>query len=546
MIYVFLAAPMPVGVRHGLQEEIKENYGVEIEIIDQYMLAAQLACRDAFWIANEYLSIPAEMAPAREDRDGDSQPTWYLETRERWRERRAARPLLTDVLDVKNGLSHAVFDRGARGDLPFWLGLMRSALVEGADLEVRKRVRYEVALATIRGIRDLRAADAEVRSYMAEVVPAGDNLARENPAEDDPAGNDPVRLQDATALLSYVTTAAMFGRTSITPRELVDWLVSLRKRVHDLLNVHPPPTRRARLLQVRGQLGLLRNPGSITVPAHPIELPDPADLLDESVVDRAPDSSGPVAAPRDLVDIDDAMDKWKELAHQLPDTPLFPVDDMSEILRVLAPVLVDHAYWSEIVEAFDAAVARTQGGAAAAACARDRASALLDVGRVRDALRELHRAKIGLWSGDKLRVALLTMLTISHCYAQLNLPLAAKQYALAVAGVASGAGSDFRDLVPVGILDAADVEYRAGAWCSALELIDIGMMAHHLLADENVNEVARETAGRAIVKLGWLLRGARTLVPTLVPHVEDVARRHAVLELLQRVLKEIPDGTPIP
>ena len=293
---------------------------------------------------------------------------------------------------------------------------------------------------------------------------------------------------------------------------------------------------------MRGQLGLLRDPGSIKVPAYPIELPDPADLLDESVADRTPDSSVPVAASRDLVDIDDAMDAWKELARQLLDTPLFPVDDMSEILRVLAPVLVEHAYWSEIIEAFDAAVARTQGGAAAAACARDRASALLDVGRVRDALRELHRAKIGLWSGDELRAALLTMLAISRCYAQLNLPLAAKQYALAVAGVASGAGSDFRDLVPVGMLDAADVEFRAGAWCSALELIDIGMMAYYLLVDESVNEVAREMAGRAIVELGMLLRGARTFAPALVPRVEDVARRHAVLELLQRVLKETPEG----
>ena len=534
-IYAFLAASMPVGTRHGLQEEIKEAYGVEIEILDQHMLAAQLACPDVFWIAVEYLSIPAELAPAREDRGEDSQPAWYLEARERWRERGAARPLLTDVLDVKGGLSHAVFDHGARGDLPFWLGLMRSALADGADLEVRQRVRYEVAVAMIRGIRDLRPADAEVRSYMAEIVRTGDG-----PAGDDPAGNDPVHLQDATVLLSYATTAAMFGRTSIAPGEMVDWLASLRERVYDQLNAHPQPTRRARLLQVRGQLGLLRDPGSVTVPADPMELPDTADL-DEPVADRAPASSVPPAAGGDLVDIDDAMDAWRELARQLPDTPLFPVDEMSEILRVLAPVLVDHAHWSEIVEAFDAAVARAKGGAAAAACARDRASVLLDVSRLRNALRELHRVKAGLWSGDTLRGALLTMLSISRCYAQLNLPLAAKQYALATAGVASGGGSDVRDLVPAGMLNAADVEYRAGAWCSALELIDLGMMAHRLLADESVSEVARETAHRAIGELGILLRGARILVPALVPRIEDIARRHGVLELVQRALEEIPD-----
>jgi len=525
-VYTFCTGPMPVATRHQLQGEIKDEHGVEAEIFDQHALAAQLACPDLFWLAAKYLSLPASLAPRRDGPLETSQPAWYADDLERWRERGGPRPLLPDVLDIRDGLRHATFDRQTRADLPFWLGLMRAALVEGAGFDIRQRARYEVAVATIRGTRELRNADPEVRAYMTDALEGED---------------DPAHLEDAVVLLSYTSTAALYGRTSVTPEELTDWLAGLCARVREGLEDDPPPTRRARLLQVRGQLGLLHDPSTVTEPEQPMELPDAADLIDEQGAVRAPRLSGLVTARRNLVDVDDAMDAWAELASRLSETPLFPVDALSDLLGVLAPVLVDHPRWPEIVEAVDDAVARTQGGAAAAGRARDRALGLLEAERLREALHELHRAKEGWWSGDALRGALLIMLGISECHARLNLPLAAKQYALAVAGAAHSGTEDLLDLVPRGLLVAADVDYAGGAWCSALELLDLGLIAQDLLVDESLNEAARTRTDRAIVHLGMLLRGAKALSSTLAPRVQEVARRHGALEPLQRVIDDSED-----
>jgi len=272
-----------------------------------------------------------------------------------------------------------------------------------------------------------------------------------------------------------------------------------------------------------------------------MELPDAADLVDEHGADRAAPSSEAVTAKRPLVDVEEAMEAWAELAGRLSETPLFPVDALSALLGVLAPVLVDHPRWREIVEAVDTAVANTQGSAAAAERARDRACGLLDADRLREALHELHRAKEGWWSGDSLRGALLIMLGISKCYARLNLPLAAKQYALAVAGAARSGDEALRDLVPPGLLAAVDSEYVSGAWCSALELLDVGMIAQDLLVDETIDDAAQARSEQAIFNLGMLLRGARTLSPALVPRVEEVASRHGALDPLRRVIEEADD-----
>ncbi len=520
-VYAFCTAPMPVAKRHKLQGEIRDKHGVDIEIFDQHALAAQLAKPDLFWLAAKYLSLPASLAPSRDSHPGASQPAWYVDDLERWHERGVPRPLLPDVLDIRDGLRHATFDRKSRADLPFWLGLMRAAIVDGAGLDVRQRARYEVAVTTIQGTRDLRSADPEVRAFMADVLDGED---------------DPAHFEDAVVLLSFATTAALYGRTSISPEELVEWLTALRARVREELLDDPPPTRQARLLQVRGQLGLLHDPNTITPPEQSMELPDAADLVDEHGTVRTAPSS--VAATRTLVDVEDAMEAWAELAGRLSETPLFPVDALSALLGVLAPLLVDHPRWREIVEAVDSAVANTQGSAAAGERARDRAHGLLDADRLREALHELHRAKAGWWSGDSLRGALLIMLGISECYSRLNLPLAAKQYALAVAGAASSGDEALLDLVPPGLLAAADSEYVGGAWCSALELLDLGMVAQDLLIDESIDDGARARSERAIFNLGMLLRGARTLSPALLPRVEEVARRQGALDPLQRVIEE--------
>ena len=522
-VYFLCAAALPVAKRHELQAAIKHDFDVDADIIDGHGLAAHLAQPDLFWIAVEYLSIPAALGPTRVTASAGA-PGWYQADLEKWRKRRRIRPTLSDVLDVRDGLRHATFNLDARPDLPFWLGVMRGAIVEGAGTEVVRRARYEIAVATIRGMRSLSTADGEVRDFM-----AGE--------EDDPAA-----LEDAVVLLTYATTAAGFGQTSITRCELDGWLASIRARVIAGLAGDPPPTRRARLLQVRGQLGLVPDPAMLPRADPPLDLPEVASLLSEDGTLRAVSASPLAAANRRLTDPDDAMKAWAELAHRLPQTPLFPLDALSDLLRLLAPVLVDHPLWREIVAAVDAGVARTQGAAAAAERARDRAVALLDADRLREALHELHSVKAGLWSGDTLRGALSIMLAIARCYEHLHLPLAAKQYALAAMVGADGTGDDVRDLIPAGLFQAAVADYRAGAWCSALELIDLGLTANAVLMDdESTDETTERGVNEAIVHLGMIMRAAQVLVPEVLPRAEEIARRHGALEPLRAAIHDTPD-----
>jgi len=257
-VYAFCTAPIPVAKRHKLQGEVRDEHGVDIEVFDQHALASQLANADLFWLAVKYLSLPASLAPSRDSHPGASQPAWYVDDLERWHERGVPRPLLPDVLDIRDGLRHATFDRETRTDLPFWLGLMRAAIVDEAGLAVRQRARYEVAVTTIQGTRELRSADPEVRAFMTDVLDGED---------------DPAHFEDAVVLLSFATTATLYGRTSISPEELVEWLTALRARVREGLLDDPPPTQQARLLQVRGQLGYSMTRAPLRPPSSPWNFP---------------------------------------------------------------------------------------------------------------------------------------------------------------------------------------------------------------------------------------------------------------------------------
>lgn len=523
-VCTFWGVPFPVGQRHKLQDDIRDNYGIELQIFDVVALAEHLADHDLFWIAERFLSIPASFAPASTPDEPDL-PDWYISDREKWRARGQANPTIGELLDLKDGLRHATFRPEARSDLPFWLHLVRELTADAVPRAVRQRARYELAAAQLRGLGDLRPADDVVRSFFLDAA----------------VETDPARLADATVLLSYAGTASSLGHSNLEPFELREINIRLRDRVRHLLGEDPPPTRKARLLEVLGHLAVLPDPMKLPVRSaeEAVSIPDAATLIDLAADLHSPPDLGEHWKP---IDIDEAMTAWSELGALLDETPLYPVDGFARILTFLTSLLVDKPGWRELEDAVDQAVARTEGGAAAAARARDRAVELLRADRIRDALRDLHSAKERWWSGDTLRGALLAMLLIAECYRRLRLPLAAKQYALTVAGAAQVSGDDdVADLVPRGILFASEVDYHSGAWCSALELLDIGLIAQRLLTDEEVNEAAGEHFNNAVMTVGMSLRAADQFLPRVAPAVRAMAQKHGMLEHLEPMIQELPE-----
>lgn len=524
-IYAFCTAPLAVAARHKLIDEVKEAQGVELHVFDGPALAEHLADADLFWIAERYLSLPAALAPPRPAGESDL-PQWYLDDRKRWRDRGHANPTLGELLDLKNGLRHATFQPQAREDLPFWLGLVADLTGDLAPFEVRQRARYEFAVAQIRGLGNLRPAEAAVRAYFDELE-----------AEDDPAP-----LGDVVTVLSYAATATSAGHSDLEPAYLRSVIDRLRNHLHTLLAADPPPTRRAALLEVQGHAGLLMDPTALEPRSaeEAAELPDAATMIDMASDAQLPSNIGDHWVP---IDRDEAMTAWRQLAELLPATPLFPVDDFARVLTFLMPLLIDQPGWRELEDAVDEAVARVEGDAAVAARARDRAMRLLQADRILEALHELHRAKEKWWGGDTLRGALLSMLMIARAYAELGLAHAAKQYALAVAAAADGSGADdVTDMIPRGVLTASEIDYAAGAWCSALGLAEIGMIAAHQYVDLDTDNATAEHLPKAVTTIGNVLRAARQFeLASIADNAQRIAEQIGVADDLDKILAEAPE-----
>ena len=181
----FTLAQVPVGYRHQLESETQESYGVRLEFHDGESFANLLARADGFWIAERFLAIPAEIRPEPVTTDGNLSDE-YVERRQRWREQSQPISTLGDFIDLKAGLRAATFQKESHGDLPFWLGLIRQVLANPeCPARVQQRARYELVVATFRGMHEFRLVDDVARVYLAEAL---------NETE-------PARLLDASTLL---------------------------------------------------------------------------------------------------------------------------------------------------------------------------------------------------------------------------------------------------------------------------------------------------------------------------------------------------------
>jgi tetratricopeptide (TPR) repeat protein len=527
-VYAFCAAGLAVAGRHELQAEARTNHDLKLEVLDGLALAEALADRELFWIAEEFLSIPAVFRPAApESEEADGLPQWYRESRERWRRRDRQPPVLGEVSSVIDGLRHATFNPDARGDLPLWLALLEPLAEEGADFsDITQRARYEVSVARLRGLGDMRPADEAAHAFLDRAID----------------GEDPAELADAATLLSYAGTASLLGHSDLEPAEVSRIGARLRERLAELVAAGPPPTARARLLETQGHICVMPDPLDVAMGDPAQSGHDVVEEIDRAKTDGVPDER---VAAMPSADIETAMAAWRELADLLEETPLFPVEAWADMLEFLSPRLVDEPGWDQIQEAVDAAIERLYGGAAAAERARDRGLRLKEAGRLCEAINEFHKAKIRWWSGDSLRGALLSMLMIAETYKELHLPLAGKQYALAVAGTANtSGGDDVRDLLAHALMVASEMDYAAGAWASAVELADLGLVGHAVLLDPEEDSWGERDFQNSLMTIGLSLRLARQLVPEAVPLVEEVARRHDMLDELDKLDADLETWEP--
>ena len=532
-IYIFATASVTTALRHDLQEWASQEHRVAVEIVDEAALAEWLAEPDLYWIAEQYLQLPAELAPqAEQAAEADRLPAWYAELRAYWQEPSRQPATLGDLFDLRQGLRHAARPGPARADLAGWLTLMTRLAERTPYPDARLRAIYEIAAARVQGAAELRPADPLIRRFIDEVQHTG----------------DPALLLDASVLIQFCVTAAGLGHTGIPMAEAAGWTRPLRDRIGQLLERDLDPNTRACLLHAAAHAALHINftraeAGAATEASTTIE---EIDRMYAAVTEAIEQGTLQTHLPRaPVTDLDSGMRHLAALTRLLPDAPAYPIDGIALLVDLLAPTLRDHPLYRQVCDGLDRAVARQEGDAAAGDRCRQRAEALQAAGLPLDALREFHQAKINWFHGDTLYGTLRAIACITDNYAGLGLYLAGKKYALAMASLALGSpdASD-RELAPIALFSAANMDRLAGAWAASAELAAVAGQAHLRWAPDPDNLERHGYVTEAIKYQAFAAVIAQQTRPGFLPAIHGILRG-SLMDSLTRPPGASPAAGPL-
>jgi len=421
-IVYFCECNLAIAKRHKLQAWAKSSYVLELQIFDGAAISELLAERDVFWIAQEFLHIPAETMPAAPDQD-----EWYAEHLERWLSRSPVIFSSSDFGEIKLGLRRATFHDDARSRLPFWIGLMERFVDSAAPRPLQRSAIYELAIAHLRGKGDMTSQLAHIRSYYGD---AAEWLMIAD-------------LQNSATLIVYAFGGWALKQFAVDPSELFAWRRKVQSELDQQIEEAPGHGRKSGLLNVRGFLQIV-----------------PKDAGTEPPLDQA-------------------FDDWERMLDEAELSPLFPIEEFAGLLSKITPQMGRHPRFEALADRADKLLAKRKGPAAAAEKTFERALAFYERGELLEAIRDLHRVHHRWFTGDSMARFQRATLVLANCYLELGLAYAAKNVALAGAFVAKHSdGSDVAHTLPTLLFTAADTDDGAGNSLSYLHMLLLAVDAH--------------------------------------------------------------------
>jgi hypothetical protein len=372
-IFYFCEPNVPIATRHKLQNQCKTEFGASLEIFDGLAIADLLSDADTFWIAEQFLSIPADFYPS------ENTDNFYKERRDRWLgERRPVRNY-ADFLDIKIGLRTAVREEPAAIDLLGWLDRMREFTGDASGFRLRQQARYEIAVAELRGRGNLDPALPYVEAFF-------DSLKT---TDEHPSG-----VLDAAVLAIYCWGAFSSGHASVPLESVKQYVEKVGRAIETALKETARRGDRCTLLEARAMLA-----------AFPQHGKDQETLLHQ------------------------LLNAWWDVVKAAEDAPFFPVAHVADLVELIAPLVGDHPAFRALRDDIDKLCSVRASSHEVADRSRRRALAHLEAGRRLAAIDELHRAKAGWFTGQEMGNSILAMLLLSRCYADLGLHIAARYYA---------------------------------------------------------------------------------------------------------------------
>jgi hypothetical protein len=459
-IYNFCEVDLPVGKRHALQTWADSSYHVKLDIFDGQTLSEQLTDHDVWWIAQQYLSIPADVFP-RDLAEGER----YTALRKRWLEE-AREPLtFADFVEIDAGLRQAMYEKGCRADLLPWLGKIRQLLHGDCPEGMRRKVQYEIAVVALRGLDNLSAEAELVAQFFGGLH----------------AGLSPAELQDATVLLTYCVTATGQGHFNVDPAKLVEWTSNLVSLLDQAISHAPGNNSLCDLLLSRAQICVI-----------------------------------PLRSTKYTAKPEQMLKYWGRMLDVLPEAPLFPLEHFADMLTKLTPFLVQDPKYPWITERIDQLLEQRSSGFVAAQKCLDRAKSLFQDSHFVKALQQLQRAKVKWFTAETLPKALVAMLLAAECYEHLKLFYAAKYYSAGVVFILHRETDQrLKKFLPRAAFHLCGACYASGACLSYMEVLHLALLMHesympdpfdlekHQALSEQLSQVAilRSVTGRLAADL---------------------------------------------
>lgn len=483
-IKYFCVTDLPVGKRHALQDWAASSCHVDLEILDGQALSEQLMDPDVWWIAVEYLSIPADAFP-----HNFTQGDRYSALRKRWLEENRVPYTFADFVEIDAGLRHTMYEKDCRADLLPWLGKIRDLLREECPTGMKRKVQYEIAVVAFRGLNNLSAEAELVAEFFGALH----------------AGLSPAELQDATVLLTYCATAAQQGHFNVDPAKLAGWASNLISLLDEAIDHAPGNNSLCDLLLSRSQ--------ACVIPLRNAKYtPKPEQMLDY----------------------------WARMLDVLPKAPLFPLEHFADIITNLTPFLAEDPRYPRITERVDQLIEQRTGGFVAADKCLDRAKSLFQGGHFLKALQQLHRAKVKWFAAETLPKALSAMLLAAECYEHLKLFYAAKYYAAAVVHILfRETDPGLKKLLPRAAFHLCDACYASGSCLSYMELLHLALLFQQNYAPDPFDFAKHEVLQRQLAQVAILRSVTRRLAADVLPALDGMGSEWNLGDDLWSVVTEI-------
>ena len=482
-IQYFCTTGIPSGLRHELQEWAKKEKNVLLEIHDGQAISENLTDQDIFWIAVQFLNIPAELYPTPAINDGEQ---WYFKLLETWKQTENHPNNYADFSEIKSAIRHATFTDSARKDLPFWIGQMES-LINSTPFDVLKRkATYEIVVASLRGLGSMNGYEERLQTYFDGI----------------PTLNDPSDIDDAATLCTYCVGAYQHNAIQVTVEDLNKWHTSIANKLESELQTSPQIGKKCLLLDTCGRFYL-------------------------SVILRQPES----------FTTNKTMESWLELAALVDAAHLFPLENFADRLTQFLELpgigshLENHKDFPKLTKQIDELLAKRHGGFVAAEKCRDRAMVFYRKDDVLRAIKEIHRAKVQWFAKETLKGSLLASIIVASCYQKLGLTFAAKYYALATAFIAiHNSGHHIDALIPSALNMAANCDYSIGAFCGFFDLTDSYLRSLDLFSVSVDDTDPNNEFSKSLFYTSIIHALAKHLNPNLLQFVDNRIRNWQGLE----------------